>query len=246
MTSLKRHKWHNYRILKRSEELAPHMPKTRRFTQKHFFNFIDKYSRIIVKPVGGSRGYGVFKVSPVGHHYYKIHIEKKRRTKYGRKQAYQYIKRKIGSRRYMVQRYIPLAKVNNRPFDIRVIVQRRKHSSSWKVTAMVAKVAGPGYIVTNLTRSNGTALHVKTAIKHSTLRYYSADSLVATIKSVALKCAKRLSKYFPHHRIYGLDMGLDQDGRVWIIEANLYPAMSHFRKLKDPAMYRRIKAYKRG
>lgn len=246
MTSLRKHKWQKYRILKRSDQLAPHMPKTRMLSKSHFLSFMKKYGNFIAKPVNGSRGFGVFKVSELGNHTCKIHHEANRKTIHGRRKTYKYLKRKIGSRSYMIQRYIPLATVYNRPFDIRVIVQRRKNSSEWNVTGKLAKVAGPGYIVTNLTRSNGTPLHVETALHRSSLRYSSTQSVVSAIEKVALRCAKRLSSYFPGHRIYGLDMGLDRNGHIWIIEANLYPAMSHFRKLGDYSMYRRIQSYKRG
>jgi D-alanine-D-alanine ligase-like ATP-grasp enzyme len=41
-------------------------------------------------------------------------------------------------------------------------------------------------------------------------------------------------------------MGLDQNGHIWIIEANRSPMMSHFRKIKDKTMYHRIVEYKKG
>jgi D-alanine-D-alanine ligase-like ATP-grasp enzyme len=136
--------------------------------------------------------------------------------------------------------------VNGRPFDIRVVVQRRRHSGRWKVTGKVAKVAGNGYIVTNISRSKGTVLPVKTAISKSSLGGLSADSLLSRIKRVAILAAERLRKIYPDQRIYGMDIGLDHRGDVWIIEANRRPILSHFLKLKDKTMYRRIQAYKKG
>jgi len=38
-------------------------------------------------------------------------------------------------------------------------------------------------------------------------------------------------------------MGLDRNGRVWIIEANFKPMKRLFLKLKDKSMYRKIVAY---
>ncbi len=241
-----KNKWSKYLFLKRSKQLAPYLPKTQRLTRSTFWEFIKKYHQVILKPVHGSGGYGVIQVSSLGNHYYEVHREKTKITIKGIKQTYYYVKRKIGSSDYMVQRRIPLATVNNRPFDMRIIVQRRRNSGVWTITAKVAKVAGKGYIVTNNTRSKGMLLHVESALRRSSLKGHSHLTLLSNIERIALLSAKRLSSLFPRHRIYGLDMGLDENGRVWIIETNHYPAMSHFRKLGDKDMCRRIWAYKKG
>jgi hypothetical protein len=232
--------------MNRSSQLARHLPQTRKMKQRALHALIKKYNHVILKPADGSGGFGVMKVSSIGNDQYVIHSEKKRMTVQGEKSLYAYVKNKMGSRSYLVQRYITLAKVSHRPFDIRVIVQRRKNTNLWEVTAMVAKVAGKGYIVTNNTRSKGTMLHVETAIRRSSLDGHSQQILISNLKRVALLSAKRLSKLYPDHRIYGLDMGLDKNGHIWIIEANLRPAMSHFLKLGDMSMCRRIIEYRKG
>ncbi|MGG1659194.1 YheC/YheD family protein [Brevibacillus sp. NRS-1366] len=241
-----KNKWSKYLILKRSEQLAPYLPNTKRLTRSAFWKFIEKYDHVILKPVHGSGGKGVIQVSSLGNRRCDVHREKTKKTIRGKKQTYSYVKRKIGSSDYMVQRRIHLATVHNRPFDMRIIVQRRRNSGVWTVTAKVAKVAGKGYIVTNNTRSKGTILHVKTALRRSSLNGHSPQRLLYDVKRIALLSAKRLSAFFPRHRIYGMDMGLDENGRVWVIETNHYPAMSHFRKLGDKAMCRRILAYKKS
>jgi hypothetical protein len=235
-----------YKCMLRSKHLVPHIPETRWMSRSNLWAFAAKYGQAILKPLGGSRGVGVIQVSSLGDDRYEVHRENIRRILHGKERTYRYVREKTGSRKYIVQRRVPLATVDNRPFDIRVIVQRKKHSSTWKVTGIVAKVAGKGYIVTNNTRSKGTLLPVKTAFKTSCLKSLSTESLLDNIYKNAIRTAKSLRRIYPHHRIYGLDIGLDQSGHVWIIEANRKPLMSHFLKIKDKSMYRRIMAYKKG
>ncbi|PTM58940.1 YheC/YheD family protein [Desmospora activa] len=239
-------KWFKYSYMVKSTHLAPHMPKTCFFTAESLQKMITRYGEVILKPVIGSRGSGVIKVSFLKENGYEIHTENKKKEITEFENVVNHIKKKIGSRRYLIQRRVRLSEIDNRPFDIRIIVQRKKNSRSWKVTGKVAKVAGKGYIVTNITRSKGTLLTVETAIERSSLEHISVSELTAKIDQVALLSARRLTKLFPHHRIYGLDMGLDQKGHIWVIEANTSPMMSHFRKMEDKSMYRRIKAYKQG
>jgi D-alanine-D-alanine ligase-like ATP-grasp enzyme len=152
----------------------------------------------------------------------------------------------MGSKSYIVQRKISRPTINGRPFDMRVIVQRRRNSDLWEVTAKVAKVAGKGYIVSNISRSKGTVMPFEIAIQKSTIKNLSTKTLQSEIDRVAILIASRLAAFFEDHRIYGVDIALDKNGHVWIIEANLFPIMSHFLKLKDKTMYRRIMEYKEG
>jgi hypothetical protein len=127
-TSYMRSKWTKYRFMSGSEGLRPHIPTTRLFTRKALWKSMKRYGDVILKPVYGSRGAGVFRLSSVGHDKYLLHWENIRTFVHGKKEVFDYLKGKIGSRSYIVQRRICLATVNDQPFDIRVIVQRRRTS----------------------------------------------------------------------------------------------------------------------
>ncbi|WP_217558748.1 YheC/YheD family protein [Paenibacillus sp. GbtcB18] len=246
MGSNTRNKWYKYLILRRHASLKRYVLKTRLLTRYNFSKLLSKYRHVIVKPVWGSRGRGVIQVSWKGNHKYAVHYENRKIIIRGRTNTYRYIRRKIGYASYMVQRRITRPTINKRPFDMRVIIQRRMYSSEWVVTGKVIKVAGKGYIVSNHTRSKGTLHRFKSGIRRSSVRHLSASALESHIDRVSIRSAKRLSAYFPGHRIYGLDVGINRKGRIGIIEANLYPASSHFLKLKDKTMYYRIMDYKNG
>ncbi|MCJ8012921.1 YheC/YheD family protein [Paenibacillus sp. KQZ6P-2] len=246
MGSVTRNKWYKYVFLKRYGPLARYLPKTRMMSLHSFRALLGKYGHVIVKPVWGSRGRGVIQVSKLGHHKYGIHYENRQKVKRGKKNTYRYLRKKIGSTPYMVQKRITRPTIDNRPFDMRVIVQRKRHSSHWVVTGKVIKVAGKGYIVSNNTRSKGQLHKFKSGIRKSSIRHLSVSDLESKIDKVSIRSAKRLGALFPHHRIYGMDIATNQKGRVAIIETNLYPAMSHFRKLNDRELYNRIMSYKRG
>lgn len=240
----KANKLGKYKFMKASEHLAPHLPKTYRFSRKALWILLKQYGAVIIKPNGGGGGLGVIKVTYLGNRRYEIHKEKKRITVKGKKRAYLKIRRIMQNRVYIVQRYIHLATIDNRPLDMRIIVQRKSHSSRWDVTGELVKVAGEGYIVTNNTRSKGTLLPIRKGIRKALFKGRSRRKILAEVHQIARWAAERLVHYYPRQRIFGLDMGLDRDGHIWIIEANKAPSMSHFLKIKNYAMYRRIMKYK--
>jgi hypothetical protein len=246
MPSATKNKWLKYRFLKKFKPIAPYVPETRPMSERDFWELMRKYKHVIIKPVWGSRGRGVIQISSLGDHRYELHFENIRTTIKGRKNTFRYIRRKIGSIRYMVQRRISRPTIKGRPFDMRVIVQRRKKSPVWTVTGKVIKVAGKGYIVSNNSRSNGTLLEFNSGIRKSSIKHLSHHKIESRINRIALLSTKRLNVFFPGHRMYGFDMGPDRKGHIWIIEANLFPSRSHFLKLKDKTMYHRITAFKKG
>lgn len=242
--SIRSNKYIKYKLLKKSRKLRRHLPDTRKMTKKRLISYLEKYNDIILKPLDGKRGQGVIRVSSVEHDQYEIHSGKEKGIIGGNEQLYDKVDGYIGKRKYIIQPRIPLATIGGRPFDIRVIVQRITKSQPWTVTGKVAKVAGEGYIVTNIERSSGTVLPLRTAIRMSTLNNASPKILMSKINKVALRAASRLSKLYTEQYVFGFDMGLSEDGRVWIIEANLSPMLSHFKKLDNKNMYRRIVRYR--
>jgi len=204
---------------------------------------LNKYGDVIIKPSASFGGKGVMQVSAEREGRYSLHSDKKVKVFGSLKELSAYLKRKH-LHSYIVQRRISLAKANGRPFDLRVMVQRRK-KSDWTVTGKLAKIAGKGYIVTNIERSKGKVVSVKKAIQSSKISGKYSKALMSKIDKVALRTAKHLHKYYKWIHMTGVDMGLDHKGRIWIIEANFDPATSLFLKLKDKSMYRKIISYKK-
>jgi glutathione synthase/RimK-type ligase-like ATP-grasp enzyme len=243
-------KWEKYSTLIKNKELEKHLPETMRFsTEKELWDFVDKYPSVILKPIIGSRGRKIFKVSAVESDKFEIHYLNYRSEFIGRYNAYAYFKKNKAPRRtYLAQRYISLANIQGRPIDIRVIVQKQKNSNNWVVTGKVAKLAGQGFFVTNNQLSSGAVLPVAEAIKASNI--HKADDndekLVSELERIALLATKTLEPLYQGHRIYGFDMGIDSDGHIWIIEANLNPSLSHFMKLQDKTMFHTIKKMRKG
>lgn len=238
-------KWSKYKFMRKALGLAPHLPATRPMSESSFREMAERYGRVVVKPVGGMQGQGIFHVSRLPDGLYEVQHEKRKIKLAGRRKTYAFLSKKMGSQSYIVQQSIDRATVGERAFDLRIIVQRKKNSSRWIVTGRVAKVVGRGYFVSNTSRK-GKLLLLNEALGSSSLHRLSRRVLQERIDAVALACAKTLTEHFPRQVIYGIDIGLDRRGNVWIFEGNLYPAMSHFVKLKDKTMYRRIKAYGEG
>ncbi|WP_274363968.1 YheC/YheD family protein [Paenibacillus thermotolerans] len=238
-------KWVKYKFMRSYKPLRPYLPVTERLTPHALWSMVDQYSHAVVKPIGGRQGRGVISVSKLGNSQYALHFGTRKRKFTEKRKAYQFLSKLCGSQAYIIQRAVTRPSIGRRPFDFRAVVQRNPRTKQWDVTGKLAKVTGSGYFVSNTIR-NGSVLPVETALKRSSLRGISHRILQSRIDAAAKLSAKRLSALFPYHPIYGVDIGLDRKGKAWIFEANLFPGLSQFRKLKDKSMYLRIMKRKKA
>lgn len=142
MSKLNTSKWTKYKLLRKSSKLSVNLPETAWLRESSFWRMIKKYGEIIIKPTGSYGGNGVIRIKKMDSSTYVVQdgATKKSFTQYNQLNAY--IKKKALNNN-IIQRRIPLATVNDRPFDLRVMVQRRL-DSPWEVTGKLAKVAGKG------------------------------------------------------------------------------------------------------
>lgn len=236
-------KWTKYKLLLEEEKLASNLPATKLFTEESLWEFLDHYGAIIIKPCFGHRGKGVIQVTSLTKDKFEIHAGMEKITIYG-KDLFEYLKENHcpSRRRYIVQKKIDLAKVTDCPVDIRVIVQRKKNSSDWNVTGKLAKIARDGFIITSAAKE---LVSVEEAFERSSLNPQLLKTLLIDLERVSLFAAKQMEKYYTKSRMIGFDMGIDQEGEIWIIEANLTPNIAMFNKVEDKSAYELIKSYRR-
>jgi hypothetical protein len=217
--------------MKEDDTLAGYLPETHLLTETDFWRMLNQFGAVIIKPSEGSQGYGVLKVTKLREDRFEIHTgntkifcERSGLAEFLDKEKY---RRKI----YIVQEKIPLATMDDRPIDIRVMVQRKEDSNEWNVTGKLVKVAARGYFITNVAPE---ILELNAAFeKSSLLEDVDFQAISDDLDIIAILTAYQLEEYYPNSQIFGLDIGITDVGKVYIIEANLKPSWSLFKKLKE-------------
>lgn len=236
-------KWSKHKLLRKHSDVASSLPETHWMSKTAFNKIISKYGRVVLKPIQKSGGKGIILVAKQSDNStYKVKTGRSSRTLASSSSAWSYIKKKKASKYYIVQRYIRLLRVGGKPFDIRVMVQRKK-GQPWVVTGKLAKVAGAGHFITNMRRSHGNIVSVRTALQRSPLKSSLRSKELHSLDAVSLRISRHLGRSYPSIHTIGLDMGIDQKGKVWFIEANFRPMLSLFRRLNNKSIYTRITKY---
>jgi hypothetical protein len=125
-----------------------------------------------------------------------------------------------------------------RPVDIRTIVQINE-DDEWEVTGMFCKMAGRRLAVTNVC-IGGSAHPVEKYLKALGYRHHQRENLVEELNEMSLAVVKPFGDAYSN-AIYGLDIGLDTCGDLYLIELNTIPRIGIFREIRLNVMYRRAR-----
>lgn len=236
-------KWAKYHVMMENKTLVDYLPKTQLFSETAFWKHLNEYGTVVIKPSEGKQGYGVVQVSKCGLNQYGIHNQKNKMI-LDSCLLHEFLDKILQKNKlHIVQQRIPLATIKGNPFDIRVMVQRKKTAIEWEVTGKIVKVAEDGYFITNVVKEFQT---LEQAYEKSDIEGIDFAELTVEMDNISLVTAYELQEFYPDSKVFGLDMGITVDGRLFIIEANLSPSIGMFKKINDKTIYQRIKKFMEG
>lgn len=221
-------KWQIHSWLIEDSKLKAHIPATVRHTSKETaLKFLQSHPIVFLKPLHGSLGLGIirFVKQADGSFTYDMKrgtgplLQGKARSP---ADILKIFKQRLKNRPYIWQEGISLVTYKERPVDIRILMQR-DHQGRWKRTKMFARVAKSGDFTSNLS-SGGEALSLEAVLKENYRDESSRRRCKQHIAQVSRLVVEALEQQSgKKYGELGIDIGLDQQGRIWIIEVNSKP-----------------------
>jgi hypothetical protein len=226
-------------VLYKNERLRPYLPEMDWYRKDRLYGLLERHGAVFIKPDKGGGGAGAIRLTKLIDGLVKCETLYERK-KLPIRQISTWIERKFRPhKKYIMQQGIELAKIEGRPFDLRINLQ--KPLSHWEVTGICAKVAAPGKIVTNHCKG-GMPIELHTALKKITDGdLVKMKNLHKEIYYLSIEIAKTLNERFKGLKELGIDAGIDKNFKIWVFEVNTRPDFKMFRDLKDRSQYHRIK-----
>jgi glutathione synthase/RimK-type ligase-like ATP-grasp enzyme len=195
-----------------------------------------KHRTVFLKPVRGSLGIGIIRIKRSVEGGYVCHYSASNGT---RTITYPTLARMVAAltprlkrQRFQIQRGLVIASVDHRPLDFRALVQKGL-SGTWELTSIVGRIAGPNHFVSNLAKG-GTIAQARAAIARSNIPSHRKAAVLYELKQAALTIAKGIDVTIDaHFGELGIDLAVDQSGRVWLLEVNSKPSKHDHTQLSE-------------
>lgn len=213
-------------LLFSEDHMHPYLPDTAIADEETIKEMLARHRLIFLKPIHGSQGRNIIRLSINGEE-----IISEQSTGNGKENTLtfknydrfilwfkQYLKKTI----YLAQQAIPLQTYKARQLDFRVLCHKN-HQDIWRATSAVARVSAERQFVSNIARGGEMMKPLRIFSMHSDQK--TAIQQLALLKELAVETATIISqKCEGLIGELGIDIGLDTNGKLWIIEVNSKPS----------------------
>lgn len=229
-------KWEIHELLQTDDRALPYLPETYSSpSPRTIESMLETHSHVYLKPAKGSLGLGIHQIiNPLEEsgYYCRFHDGSENRLR-----RFDTIKSLIRQQlphgrlqHLLVQEGIDLMQWQNRAVDFRIHTNKNENGD-WLVSTVAAKTAGPGSVTTHI-KYGGEVKMIEDVLGHGPRK----DEALFKLKQAALTISKVIEEKMENTvGEIGFDLGIDQDGRVWLFEANAKPGRHIFihPQLKD-------------
>lgn len=219
-------KWHVHQAL--LEEAAAHryLPETMRYHgHQDLREMLRRHRTVYAKPTNGSMGRGIYRIRKreQGYKLTRATASGSSSKTYSDLMAlHRALQKKIKGKSYLLQQGLELIGRNGKPTDFRVLVQKNRRGE-WAVSSLVARL-GQNKVVSNIARG-GSMTSAAQALRICGPKRSGSFPTRASLKQAALHLARLLEQTIPgHFAEFGIDLGVDVHGRIWLLEVNSKPS----------------------
>lgn len=225
-----------YRTLHQEAELRSYLPETQLYEDAaQLRRMFANYPRgLFLKPSAGMHGKGALRLLPEASGWRIDGRDRRNRPFAARFEQWpemcEQIARIVSSAPYIVQPCLQLTDEEQRSCDIRALMQKDGFGH-WTFTGAAVRLGDSGSVTANL-HGGGSAEMAKEAL---TKRFgaEAALALLARIRVASEQIAFCLERHYGRAAEYGIDFGLEPQGRLWLLEANAKPGRKSFDR--DPS-----------
>lgn len=212
-----------YRIIGNHPDTHDLLPETEHLSSPENLKLmLETHRQLYAKPVQSYAGKGILRIdyTPGGARVHSLTNGRQMVRLENFRTLYDKLSRNRRYKKYVLQRSVPLAKIDGHTYDLRVLVQKDRHGE-WAVTGLGARVA-PVYGIVTHVPNGGFIRGAEEAL------IASFDTRGHLILEDVKECALKLAKVIEGETsgILGemsMDIGIDHSGKPWFFEANAKP-----------------------
>ncbi|WP_400163718.1 YheC/YheD family protein [Brevibacillus sp. TJ4] len=234
-------KWRVHDVLTRDPRMHRWLPETLLYTSPAILTrMLARHALLYVKPINGTGGRNILRIERTNAGYRLLGRDKQRAKVTSLLSTVPAVQRFVSrwakGDRYVVQQGLHLELMPRRSVDMRLLIQK-DGSGEWSITGHAIRVGGERSATSNL-HGGGKAVPVP-AFLSPRFGAEKTKQIISDCEQLAHQTARTLENHFGRMVEFGLDIGIDVEGRAWLIEVNPKPAREVFREMGMSELYQK-------
>jgi hypothetical protein len=231
-------KWATHKTLILCPDLTSYLPSTEIYNSPSLLEeFLNRYRTVYVKDSAGKLGHNIFKVQKHYSGKYIVYTQENSKISHSILKLDSLYDRiangKLKGKTIIIQQGIELARLQNKPFDIRILVQKNGYGKWQVVDKSIRVAASKNSVVTNIS-AGGEAKRLEEVIP---MVFPGLEGVIEKqLNIMSLNICGCLERKYGRLGELGIDAALDEQGRVWLLEVNGKPAKSCVHNSNNPEL----------
>lgn len=210
------------KVLQMPEFSSYVIPSKKIKKQEVVFKLLDEFNKVIVKPLKGSQGRGVIYLEKKENQF--EFVEGFERQLLDKEELESMLTPLIHQKVMLVQPYISSKTKQGLPFDLRLHVQKNGEGK-WGITLIYPRIGSEDGIISNIS-SGGYIAKLENFLE----REYGPEGydFERTLEKFAVRFSKELDSLYKNRLDeLGIDIGIDENKKIWIYEVNWRPGSAY-------------------
>lgn len=231
-------KWQVQQMLANDDKLRPYLPETSVLTDlRQVSEWLQLGRACILKPNAGSHGKQIIRIDGKDSRIYEVTgrdmMNREIRAEFDSlAQLLLWLRRFIGSRKFLLQEALELQTEAGQSFDVRSLMQK-SGDGKWHLTGMAVRLGKPGSLTANIHGGGSSSpLEPFLAAHYETTE---VEEIMRELTELSYQIPMQLERETGELLELGIDFGIDRRAQVWILEVNSKPGRSVFNLLHDTA-----------
>ncbi|WAA08731.1 YheC/YheD family protein [Fervidibacillus albus] len=223
-------KWTFYEIMKHNELIKPYLPDTSYAKNaKQLLKEAKEKGKILLKPAFGFAGRGIFVIEHKKDEFVVKTVKGKNTLEKSSdgKNVGRWLQALIDKRSYIVQPFLNLSDDSNRPFDLRLLLQK-DGQGNWNVRGKVLRFGKGKGIISNLHAGGEPVPYDKWRERFPASKIAFIENEIHELTSTIPPLLETIFRPLVE---LGIDLGIDQNGAVWLLEVSGKPGRNVYFKL---------------
>lgn len=183
---------------------------------------LNNFGKIVVKPLSGSNGLNVTYIERSEENF--VVLDGSNRITVNEAELHSKIETLISNKKFLVQPFISCRTIDGHPYDFRMHVQKNG-LGVWSIAMIYPRIGSKNGIISNVSKGGYTGKLKSFLFKEYGIEDYN---IKRTLEQFAIHFSEKFDDLYenPLDEL-GIDIGIDENNKLWIYEVNWRPGYGY-------------------